>query len=165
MTDKFLFQQIQKKASFLCVGLDIDLEKIPHHLGKEEDPIFVFAKAIIDATNQFSVAYKLNLAFFEAYGIVNNEESVGKVYEISQDTGLTVTRKNKKIAENNRKNRRFYGGEVDGISRQLARYISKTVKTYMPEMNPKMILNCQRSNPGVFPFIFEAWPKPIEIVI
>jgi orotidine-5'-phosphate decarboxylase len=69
MTDKFLFQQIQKKASFLCVGLDIDLEKIPHHLGKEEDPIFVFAKAIIDATNQFSVAYKLNLAFFEAYGI------------------------------------------------------------------------------------------------
>ena len=69
MTDKFLFQQIQKKASFLCVGLDIDLKKIPHHLGKEEDPIFAFAKAIIDATNQFSVAYKLNLAFFEAYGI------------------------------------------------------------------------------------------------
>ncbi len=69
MTDKFLFQQIQKKASFLCVGLDIDLEKIPHHLSNEEDPIFAFAKAIIDATNQFSVAYKLNLAFFEAYGI------------------------------------------------------------------------------------------------
>ena len=51
-------------------------------------------------------------------------------------------------SENNRKNRRFYGGEVDGISRQLARYISKTVKTYMPEMNPKMIYRLDRFGRG-----------------
>ena len=69
MTQQFLFQQIKSKASFLCVGLDIDLEKIPPHLLKEEDPIFSFAKAIIDATHSFAVAYKPNLAFFEAYGL------------------------------------------------------------------------------------------------
>jgi len=69
MTQQILFQQIKSKASFLCVGLDIDLEKIPPHLLKEEDPIFSFAKAIIDATHSLAVAYKPNLAFFEAYGL------------------------------------------------------------------------------------------------
>ena len=69
MTNSFLFEQIKAKASFLCVGLDIDLDKIPPHLLQEEDPIFAFAKAIIDATHKYSVAYKSNLAFFESYGI------------------------------------------------------------------------------------------------
>ena len=69
MNLEFLYQQIKIKESFLCVGLDIDLGKIPPHLLKEEDPIFVFSKSIIDATHKFAVAYKPNLAFFEAYGI------------------------------------------------------------------------------------------------
>ena len=69
MTNSFLFEQIKTKASFLCVGLDIDLDKIPPHLLQEEDPIFAFAKAIIDATHKYSVAYKPNLAFFESYGV------------------------------------------------------------------------------------------------
>ena len=69
MTLQKLTQQIQKKKSFLCVGLDIDLEKIPAHLLQEEDPIFAFAKAIIDATHDLCVAYKPNTAFFEAYGV------------------------------------------------------------------------------------------------
>ena len=69
MTNSFLFEQIKAKASFLCVGLDIDLDKIPSHLLQEEDPIFAFAKAIIDATHKYSVAYKPNLAFFESYKI------------------------------------------------------------------------------------------------
>jgi len=69
MTNSFLFEQIKAKASFLCVGLDIDLDKIPSHLLQEEDPIFAFAKAIIDATYKYSVAYKPNLAFFESYGV------------------------------------------------------------------------------------------------
>ena len=64
-----LVQQIKKKKSFLCVGLDTDLEKIPPHLLKEEDPIFAFNKAIIDATHKFCVAYKPNIAFYEAYGL------------------------------------------------------------------------------------------------
>ena len=69
MTNSFLFEQIKAKASFLCVGLDIDLDKIPPHLLQEEDPVFSFAKAIIDATHKYSVAYKPNLAFFESYGV------------------------------------------------------------------------------------------------
>ncbi|MFS4416694.1 orotidine-5'-phosphate decarboxylase [Maribacter sp. 2307ULW6-5] len=63
-----LVAQIRKKQSFLCVGLDTDLEKIPPHLLREEDPIFAFNKAIIDATHDLCVAYKPNMAFYEAYG-------------------------------------------------------------------------------------------------
>ncbi|GAL79471.1 orotidine-5'-phosphate decarboxylase [Algibacter lectus] len=69
MTTKQLIEQIQKKKTFLCIGLDVDLNKIPQHLLKEEDPIFAFNKAIIDATHHLCVAYKPNTAFYEAYGI------------------------------------------------------------------------------------------------
>ncbi|HMX05146.1 MAG TPA: orotidine-5'-phosphate decarboxylase, partial [Chitinophagales bacterium] len=63
-----LIHQIKTKRSFLCVGLDTDLEKIPVHLLQESDPIFAFNKAIIDATRAHCVAYKPNVAFYEAYG-------------------------------------------------------------------------------------------------
>lgn len=69
MTTNKLVSEIKKKASFLCVGLDVDLEKIPAHLLVEEDPIFAFNKAIIDATHSYTVAYKPNVAFYEAYGV------------------------------------------------------------------------------------------------
>ena len=69
MTTDFLVGQIIKKQSFLCIGLDTDLDKIPKHLLQEEDPIFAFNKAIIDATHHLCVAYKPNTAFYEAYGI------------------------------------------------------------------------------------------------
>jgi len=69
MTTNQLVQQIKKKKSFLCIGLDVDLNKIPKHLLKEDDPIFAFNKAIIDATHHLCVAYKPNTAFYEAYGI------------------------------------------------------------------------------------------------
>ena len=69
MTLPFLIDQIEKKQSFLCVGLDVDMDKIPAHLLKEEDPIFAFNKAIIDATHSYAVAYKPNVAFYEAYGV------------------------------------------------------------------------------------------------
>lgn len=68
MNKKQLFEEIRQKQSFLCVGLDTDLEKIPAHLLQEEDPVFCFNKAIIDATAPFSVAYKPNTAFYEANG-------------------------------------------------------------------------------------------------
>ncbi len=64
-----LIDQIKIKKSFLCIGLDVDLEKIPQHLLKLEDPIFEFNKQIIDATHHLVVAYKPNTAFYEAYGI------------------------------------------------------------------------------------------------
>ena len=69
MKTAYLEKQIRQKKSFLCVGLDTDLEKIPQHLLEEEDPIFAFNKTIIDATQQYAVAYKPNIAFYEAYGI------------------------------------------------------------------------------------------------
>ena len=69
MTRKELIQQIREKQSFLCVGLDTDLKKIPQHLLAEEDPIFAFNKAIIDATAPYCVSYKPNLAFYEAFGV------------------------------------------------------------------------------------------------
>ncbi|WP_276390282.1 orotidine-5'-phosphate decarboxylase [Eudoraea chungangensis] len=69
MTNEALVAQIREKKSFLCIGLDTDLEKIPPHLLKEEDPIFSFNKAIIDATHNLCVAYKPNMAFYEAYGL------------------------------------------------------------------------------------------------
>lgn len=69
MNTEKLVAQIRKKKSFLCIGLDVDLNKIPAHLLKEEDPIFAFNKAIIDATHHLAVSYKPNTAFYEAYGI------------------------------------------------------------------------------------------------
>lgn len=69
MTRKELIEQIKQKKSFLCVGLDTDLKKIPQHLLNEEDPIFSFNKAIIDATAPYCVSYKPNLAFYEAFGV------------------------------------------------------------------------------------------------
>ncbi len=69
MTTRQLIEQIREKKSFLCIGLDVDLNKIPKHLLNEEDPIFAFNKAIIDATHHLCVAYKPNTAFYEAYGI------------------------------------------------------------------------------------------------
>ena len=69
MTTQQLVTQIFKKKSFLCIGLDVDMNKIPKHLLETEDPIFEFNKAIIDATHDLCVAYKPNTAFYEAYGI------------------------------------------------------------------------------------------------
>ncbi|WP_396174862.1 orotidine-5'-phosphate decarboxylase [Flavobacterium sp.] len=69
MTTTQLIEQIQLKKSFLCIGLDVDLTKIPQHLLQTDDPIFEFNKSIIDATHDLCVSYKPNTAFYEAYGL------------------------------------------------------------------------------------------------
>jgi orotidine-5'-phosphate decarboxylase len=69
MTTSKLVSELKSKRSFLCIGLDVDIDKIPKHLLESEDPIFEFNKAIIDATNHLAVAYKPNTAFYEAQGI------------------------------------------------------------------------------------------------
>ncbi len=69
MTRQELIEQIRQKQSFLCVGLDTDLKKVPQHLLNDEDPIFAFNRAIIDATAPYCVSYKPNLAFYEAFGV------------------------------------------------------------------------------------------------
>ncbi len=68
MNQKKIFEQIKKKRSFLCIGLDVDIKKIPSHLLSKSDPIFSFCKEIIDSTNKYAIAYKPNIAFFESYG-------------------------------------------------------------------------------------------------
>lgn len=69
MTRNELIEQIRLKKSFLCIGLDVDMTKIPKHLLETEDPIFEFNKKIIDATHHLAVAYKPNTAFYECYGL------------------------------------------------------------------------------------------------
>ncbi len=69
MNSQQLFKQIQQKQSFLCVGLDSDISKIPEHLLESDDPIYTFNKAIVDATAPYCVAYKPNVAFYESLGV------------------------------------------------------------------------------------------------
>lgn len=84
-----LFQEIKKKNSYLCVGLDTDVEKIPSHLLSEKDPVFEFNKQIIDATHQFCVAYKPNIAFYEALG-PKGWESLQKTLEYIPKECFTI---------------------------------------------------------------------------
>ncbi|MDO4728276.1 MAG: orotidine-5'-phosphate decarboxylase [Bacteroidota bacterium] len=78
-----IIEQIKLKKSFLCIGLDVDLDKIPPHLLQTQDPIFEFNKQIIDATNHLCIAYKPNTAFYEAYG-VKGWQSLQKTIEYIQ---------------------------------------------------------------------------------
>jgi orotidine-5'-phosphate decarboxylase len=85
MTRSELFEQIKKKRSYLCVGLDTDIDKIPKHLLDTEDPIFEFNKQIIDATAEFAVAYKPNIAFYEAHGVKGWESLEKTINYIPKD--------------------------------------------------------------------------------
>jgi orotidine-5'-phosphate decarboxylase len=89
MTRKELVDQIKTKGSFLCIGLDPDLNKIPPHLLDFEDPIFEFNKALIEATHDICVAYKPNIAFYEALGR-KGWESLEKTMSIIPDTIFTI---------------------------------------------------------------------------
>lgn len=80
MNRQSLIEQIRKKKSFLCVGLDTDISKIPTHLFATDDPVFEFNKAIIDATKDHAVAYKINTAFYEAQGL-KGWTSMGKTLD------------------------------------------------------------------------------------
>ena len=89
MTRAELIAQIKRKNSFLCVGLDTDIHRIPTHLLKEEDPVFAFNKQIIDATSDYCVAYKPNIAFYEAMG-AKGWESLQKTLDYIPDTIFTI---------------------------------------------------------------------------
>jgi len=89
MTREELITQIKKKQSFLCIGLDTDIKKIPLHLLELEDPIFEFNKQIIDATKQFCVAYKPNIAFYESMG-VSGWNSLQKTLDYIPNDILTI---------------------------------------------------------------------------
>lgn len=89
MTKQEIFNQIKKKSSYLCVGLDSDIQKIPRHLLKEKDPIFEFNRQIIDATIDFTVAYKPNIAFYEAMG-TRGWESLQRTMEYLPSDVFTI---------------------------------------------------------------------------
>ena len=81
MTYNELFEQVKKKKSFLCVGLDSDIKKLPQHLMEAEDPVYEFNKAIVDATADVAIAYKPNIAFYESNGVDHVGEN-GKIHQI-----------------------------------------------------------------------------------
>ena len=132
MNRQTLVQQIHQKKSVLCVGLDTDIQKIPQHLLQEEDPAFAFNKAIIDATKDVTVAYKINTAFYEAQGIAG--------WLTMQKTLAYIPQNIFTIADAKR-------GDIGNTSEQYARtffetypYDSVTVAPYMGEDSVKPFL-------------------------
>ena len=156
MTHENLFEQIQIKKSFLCIGLDIDIEKIPNHLKNTEDPIFAFAKEIIDVTHSFAVAYKPNLAFFEFYGVQGLISFAKIIKYLNQnysnhfiiadakrgDIGNTASRYAKAF---------FETYDVDAVT--VSPYMGKdAVEPFLTFENKYAILLTLTSNPGAFDF-------------
>jgi orotidine-5'-phosphate decarboxylase len=132
MTRKELVDQIQKKKSYLCVGLDTDISKIPQHLQQHPDAIFEFNKAIIDATKDLCVAYKINTAFYEAMGL--------KGWEAMERTVRYIPKEHFTIADAKR-------GDIGNTSSQYAKaffetmdFDSITVAPYMGEDSVKPFL-------------------------
>ena len=132
MTRQQLIDQIRSKQSYLCVGLDTDLAKIPKHLLSEADPVFVFNKAIIDATRDLCVAYKINTAFYEGIGL--------KGWEAMEKTVRYIGDEHFKIADAKR-------GDIGNTSDQYAKaffetlpFDSVTVAPYMGEDSVKPFL-------------------------
>jgi orotidine-5'-phosphate decarboxylase len=89
MTRQQLIDQVRKKRSYLCIGLDSDITKIPRHLLSEPDPVFAFNKQIIDATLEYCVSYKINTAFYEALGLPG-WESMANTLDYIPPTHLTI---------------------------------------------------------------------------
>ena len=132
MTRSQLVQQIQKKKSYLCVGLDTDITKIPKHLLQETDPVFSFNKAIIDATKDLCISYKINTAFYEALGV--------KGWEALEKTVNYIPTEHFKIADAKR-------GDIGNTSSQYAKaffetlnFDAVTVAPYMGEDSVKPFL-------------------------
>ena len=103
MTRKELIASIQRKRSFLCVGLDTDLKTVPAHLLQEEDPVFAFNKAIIDATAPYCVAYKPHHAFYESKGVkgwIATEKTDAYLRENYPDQFIIADAKRGEIGDN-----------------------------------------------------------------
>lgn len=108
-----IIDQIRQKKSYLCIGLDTDIEKIPRHLLADPDPIFAFNKAIIDATHDFCISYKINTAFYESHG--------AKGWESLEKTVEYIPQNIFKIADAKR-------GDIGNTSAQYAKAFFDTLK-------------------------------------
>jgi orotidine-5'-phosphate decarboxylase len=148
MNREQLFQQIQKKNSCLCIGLDTDLKKIPKHFTGSGDPIFEFNKEIIDATHRYCVAYKPNIAFYEALG-PRGWESLKRTLEyIPKDIFTIADAKRGDIGNTSALYARAFFTEMNFHSITVAPYMGEdSVKPFLLQ-DKWVILLAHTSNPG-----------------
>ena len=152
-----LVTEIFKKKSFLCVGLDVDINKIPQHLLSEEDPIFAFNKAIIDATAPYCVAYKPNLAFYEAYGVkgmVAFEKTIAYLKENYPEMFVIADAKRGDIGNTSKMYAKTFFDEYDVDALTVAPYMGEdSVVPFLDGYDGKwVILLALTSNKGSFDF-------------
>ncbi len=144
-----LFEQIQKKSSYLCVGLDTDIQKIPEHLLELEDPIFEFNKQIIDATADYVVAYKPNIAFYEAHGIEGWKSLQKTIEYIPNDIFTIADAKRGDIGNTSKMYARAFFEQMDCDSITVAPYMGEdSVKPFLEFENKWVILLALTSNAG-----------------
>ena len=155
MTRQELVEQIRIKKSFLCVGLDTDISKIPAHLLDTEDPIFEFNKAIIDATKDFCVAYKPNIAFYECHG-PKGWESLKKTLDYIPKNIFTVAdAKRGDIGNTSTYYAKTYFEYLNCDSVTVAPYMGEdSVTPFLEFENKWVILLALTSNKGALDFQF-----------
>ena len=152
MNRQELFENIKKKKSFLCVGLDTDIKKIPEHLLKEEDPIFAFNKAIIDATAPYCIAYKPNLAFYESMGVkgwISFEKTIKYLNENYPEQFIIADAKRGDIGNTSAMYARTFFEEMQIDSVTVAPYTGEdSVTPFLTYANKWVILLALTSNKG-----------------
>ena len=160
MKTENLINQIKQKKSFLCVGLDVDLDKIPKHLHKHEDPVFEFSKAIIDSTSPFAIAYKPNIAFFESYGIKgwNSLEKVINYINSNYPEIFTIAdAKRGDIGNTSTKYAKTFFETLNFDSITVAPYMGRdSVEPFLEYENKHTILLSLTSNSGSSDFQFQS---------
>ena len=156
MTIKKLIAEIHRKKSFLCIGLDTDMDKIPPFLLKEADPIFAFNKAIIDATHHLCVAYKPNTAFYEAYGIKgwkSFEKTISYLNKNYPEIFTIADAKRGDIGNTSRMYAKVFLQDMGFDSVTVAPYMGKdSVEPFLKFDNKHTILLALTSNQGAFDF-------------
>ena len=152
MNKQQLIEQIKLKKSFLCVGLDTDIKKIPEHLLKEEDPIFAFNKAIIDATAPYCIAYKPNLAFYESMGVkgwIAFEKTVEYIKKNYPEQFIIADAKRGDIGNTSQMYARTFFEEMDIDSVTVAPYMGEdSVTPFLTYEGKWVILLALTSNKG-----------------
>lgn len=149
MNQDQLFEQIQKKKSYLCVGLDADINKIPAHLKNLEDPIFEFNKQIIDATKDLCVAYKPNLAFYESMGVKGWESLQKTIDYIPEDIFTIADAKRGDIGNTSKMYASAFFENMNFDSVTIAPYMGEdSVTPFLEFENKWVILLALTSNKG-----------------
>jgi orotidine-5'-phosphate decarboxylase len=153
MTRAQLIQQIKNKKSFLCIGLDTDLDKIPTHFLEMEDPIFEFNKAIIDATKDYCVAYKPNIAFYECHGAKGWESLQKTVDYIPKNIFTIADAKRGDIGNTSLYYAKTFFNEYQFDSVTVAPYMGEdSVAPFLTHENKWAILLALTSNKGALDF-------------